>query len=489
MTKEKLFKHIRDVKKILIEERKNPKNMDYSVHKFEYIRGTLEREREALKEINSLNNYLQGIESPRERKVILIQIQALEYYIKNRNEDLLEVLKDMSFKSMKEKPRKSLRIEEMPSREAKPILKSVEEVKGHPKPAEKIQVPRLERSALEKRRIFRQVLEKEKLTELERKTLKRVRQRKKIPLKQREKKPNKYINLATTVFSNTSRSLVKKNFFMFLANDLIKTNMQITPVSYLSIMLLTTLISEGAALILFVISLFFSMENFPLISFATEGILLRAVKGLWMLFGIPMATFVFMYFYPAMERKSAETKINQELPFATIHMSTISGAMIEPSKIFTIIASTKEYPHLEKEFNKLINLVNVYGYDLVTALRNCANNSPSKKLSDLFNSLATTITSGGDLPDFFNKRASTLLYDYRLEREKFIKFAETFMDIYISIVIAAPMILMLLLLMMRLGGLGISLSPKMITIIMILGVAVINVVFLAFLRLKQPAEY
>ena len=192
-----------------------------------------------------------------------------------------------------------------------------------------------------------------------------------------------------------------------------------------------------------------------------------------------------MYLYPSLEKSSAELRINEELPFATIHMSAISGSMIDPSKIFNIIISTKEYPYLEKEFKKLINEINIYGYDFVSALRNSASNSPSKKLSELFNGLATTINSGGDLPEFFDKRSQTLLFEHGLEKEKKTKAAETFMDIYISVVIAAPMILMILLMMMKISGLGISLSTSMISLIMVLAVTTVNIVFLTFLHLKK----
>jgi flagellar protein FlaJ len=192
-----------------------------------------------------------------------------------------------------------------------------------------------------------------------------------------------------------------------------------------------------------------------------------------------------MYTYPGLEKSSTENRIEDELPFATIHMSAISGSMIDPSKIFDIIISTHEYPYIEKEFKKLINEINLYGYDLVSALRSAAYNNPSKKLSELFNGLATTINSGGDLPGFFDKRAQTLLFENRLEQEKKTKAAETFMDIYISLVIAAPMILMILLMMMKISGLGISMSTQMITIIMVIAVTMINIVFLTFLQLKK----
>ena len=90
-------------------------------------------------------------------------------------------------------------------------------------------------------------------------------------------------------------------------------------------------------------------------------------------------------------------------------MSAIAGSKIEPTNIFNIIVSTGEYPHFKKQFTKVMNEIEIYGHDLVTSLRNSADYCPSKKLSDLYNSLATNITSGGDLGEFFEKRSESLI--------------------------------------------------------------------------------
>jgi len=238
---------------------------------------------------------------------------------------------------------------------------------------------------------------------------------------------------------------------------------------------------------LFFFFMFFNIQPLlPIVVKSTETFLVRLPKVILIPLILPLVTFVLMYFYPSLERKSLGIKINQELPFATIHMASISGSLLEPSKIFKIIITTQDYPEIEKQFIKIMNELNLYGYNLVSALRNVAFNSPSERFSDLLNSLATTINSGGDLQDFFEERAESLLFDYRLEREKENKTAETFMDIYISVVIAAPMILMLLLMMIKVSGLGLDLSIPSITLIMILSVSIINIVFLVFLHLKKP---
>ena len=330
---------------------------------------------------------------------------------------------------------------------------------------------------------------KYKISGIERGTLKRLKkkeEKEKIE-KRKIKKPNFYVGYANKMFSDFSADLTKKYKFRELQADLMKANMNFLLRSYISVIILTSLISFFISIFLVIFFLFFNIQaTLPIVTLTKENIIIRFLETFWLIGVLPMSTLLFMYFYPSLERDSVERKIDIELPFATINMAAISGSLIDPTKMLNIIISTQEYPALEREFTKLLNSVNVLGQDFISALRNSGFNTASKKLSALFNGLATTINSGGDLPKFFQERAETMLFEYNLEREKSTKAAETFMDIYISVVIAAPMILMLLLMMMRISGLGIPLSTGAITLIMILGVVGINIVFLIFLQLKQP---
>jgi len=349
------------------------------------------------------------------------------------------------------------------------------------------QIPKIpEKAVLPKSKLKSGIIE---LPELDKETIKRLKKKEKKIVKEKSKKPRGYVKLSSKFCSKFANSLADKKMFKTLSRDLIKANLQFTPTSYVSTIIFTTILSAIAAIFLIAFFLFFSICAMPpFITFVTESLASRFFKVIWLLLIFPIATFFMMYVYPSLEKKAAEIKVNQELPFATIHMAAISGSMIDPTKIFTIIVSTKDYPAIEKEFIKVVNEINIYGYNLVDALRRVAFKNPSAKLAELFNGLATTITSGGDLQDYFEKRAQSLLFEHRLEKEKATKSAETFMDIYISVVIAAPMILMLLLMIMKISGLGIALSTSMITLVMVLGVSIVNIAFLTFLHLKQPAE-
>ncbi len=343
-------------------------------------------------------------------------------------------------------------------------------------------------SEKEKENFEKNVIEykKEQLSDLERNALERLKLKNDKVEKKVEKKPSKYYEFANKLFAEKVKIMLKEQKFRELTQNLVKSNLEYTSITYISLMFLNTILSFFIALIVFAFFLNFNLvPEFPIIAKVTEPIALRLVKLIWIPIGIPIFVYLFMYSLPSLEKKSLEKKIDAELPFVAIHMSAISGSMIGPVKIFSIIVSTKEYPNVGKEFNKLLNEINIYGYDLVTALKDIALNTPSQKLSELFNGLSTTITSGGNLYNFFDKRAQTLLLDYRLEKEKEAKSAETFMDMYISIVIATPMVLMLLLVMMKISGIGISLPTEMITFLVVGAVSLINIFFLLFLQVKQ----
>ncbi len=438
----------------------------------EKLKEDISKEKKTVQEINSLFDHLQRTENVGEKKLVSSQITSLKNSLKKTNQEVSDSLKKINIAiPLSSLPQQELIQQQPVINIEQPAITLGQNLPGKFSPKMKFS-------------------EKEKLlTELERLSLKRLKKKRKKVIEKKIKKPSKYAEMANKTFSNYSKSLIQKGKFKKVERSIIRAKLLIIPTGYISILLFTTLSSIIVSIFIFIFLLFFNISaTLPIITLVTENIGIRFLKVFWVLFAIPIGTFLLMYLYPAMEESAAELKINQELPFATINMAAISGSMIDPSNIFNIIVSTKEYPYIAKEFTRLINDINVYGYDLITALKRVAVNSPSKKLSNLLNGIATTISSGGNLPDFFNNRAETLLFDYKISREKDTKTSETFMDIYISVVIAAPMILMLLLIMMRISGLGIALSTSTITLMTLLGVFMINIVFLTFLHLKRPAE-
>ena len=297
-----------------------------------------------------------------------------------------------------------------------------------------------------------------------------------------------YLKISNKYFLDRALKLISDGWFKSLSLEVNKANIDVLFQTYVAMMFFTAFISMFVFFFVMIFFLFFNIGfAFPFVTIYNGSYLLRFLKVFWIPLVCPVLVFAALYYYPSTEKSTLGKKIDQELPFAVIHMSAISGSGIEPSEIFRIIILGREYPFLKREVRKVLNQINLYGYDLVTSITNVAKSTSSTKLSELFSGLATTINSGGNLKEFFEKRAETLLTNYRLEREKYTKVAETFMDIYISVVIAAPMILMLLLIMVGISGFEAGYSTTGMTLIIILIIALINILFIGFLNIKQPS--
>ena len=419
-------------------------------------------------EINS-----QVIINNREKKLLNDVINSLVIQLKILNKSIPELVENVAFY-------KKLNVaEEIPETSKIAVKKELVQIKYKPGiDKEKIEITISERD----RKEFLENLSKSNLTINQLKNKFSVER----PIATFGK-PNFYAKISNRLFRNTSSKLLLKGYLEPLNKDLRMMNSQFVVGTYASMILFTMVLAAIFSFFLLVLLLFYNISLSNGISYVEEPILLRFFKVFWVVLAIPIGTGMLMYFYPKTEGKNIGAKIDQELPFIAIHMSAIATSGIEPVRIFEIIIKGEEYQNTRLEFRKLLNLINFQGYDLITALKRVAASSPSIKLRELLDGLATTITSGGDMHDYLDKHADELLFDYKLEREKYTRTAETLMDIYISISIAAPMILLMLFIIMGSTGMYfLGLTTNIMSALIILCVVVLNLGFLMFLRMKQP---
>jgi pilus assembly protein TadC len=304
------------------------------------------------------------------------------------------------------------------------------------------------------------------------------------------KRSNNYAITSNKLFRKLSNELIAKGYFKKLNRSLRKINSKYVVSTYMSMAFFTGFLVMLGSIFLFVILLFLDISPlYPFISLIDEPLYLRMIRFFWIIPVLPSVCVILFYILPSSEAKNLGKRIDQELPFVTIHMSAIASSGVEPISIFKIILKGKDYKYTNIEFKKLMNLINFHGESTANALKKISNSTPSIKLKSLLNGLAVTITSGGELGEYLNQHAETMLFDYKLEREKNNKISETFMDIYISVAIAAPMILLMIFVIIGSTGLMgnlFNLSTDVLSILLILSIVVLNIFFLVFLRIKQP---
>ena len=185
---------------------------------------------------------------------------------------------------------------------------------------------------------------------------------------------------------------------------------------------------------------------------------------------------------------SRNRMIKNDLPFVIIHMAAVAGSGAKPLSMFKLIASSGEYRGLEAEIKKILNYVNLFGYNISTALKTVATTTPSPRFRDLLTGMVATIESGGSLKSYLNSMAQDAMHTYSLERKKYVEVLSTYSDIYTGILIAAPLLFIVTLAIINLlGGDIAGVSVKVIALLgTYLVIPLLNIFFLLFLNITQP---
>ena len=267
-------------------------------------------------------------------------------------------------------------------------------------------------------------------------------------------------------------------FFKDLYHALRLANIKVLSNTYVNMMVLGVSISALLGLIVF--GFFFVSTALPVLQIIFRTIMMSILMGL--------ATFAGFYAYPYSKMKQRRRSINTNLPFAINHMAAVSASGVAPVRMFKLISDSKEYGEVSVEVEKIVNYIEIFGYDVLTALKAVASTTPSYQFKDFFEGMISTTQTGGDLKQYFSQKAEEAMMNYKLERQKYTETISTYSDIYTGILIAAPLFFVAALSLVSLlggkvGGLNVSIIIVIGTYVVI---PLLNVSFLAFLEITQP---
>jgi len=321
-----------------------------------------------------------------------------------------------------------------------------------------------------------ELLEELRIREEDIKRIKKGIVKKEETREEKAEKVNFLVVVANLIFKNISLKLINKKFFQDYKYKLRRADIPLIFSSYLSLIFFITLIT-------FVFSLTFSI----FISLESENLILVLLRNISLALLFTALVFSILFFYPSIQIKNEERRIEAELPFAALYMASIASAGVQPIKVLNLLANSKEYKAIAKQMRKVTNQINFFGMDLVSAIRATNKMIANKKLVEMLNGLATNIVTGGDLKSYFEEQARKSLTDYKVSREKFTESASIYSDIYTGLLIAAPLIFMLVLVLINaFGGTIAGLTAANISILGILILILMNILFLIYLQIVTP---
>ncbi|MFX0015632.1 MAG: type II secretion system F family protein [Promethearchaeota archaeon] len=171
-------------------------------------------------------------------------------------------------------------------------------------------------------------------------------------------------------------------------------------------------------------------------SFFMQLILIGLIVGV--LFFI--ITYVPFLYWPQM--KAADRKILMEsgLPSTASYLSAMSSSGVPPNRLFFSLAGEASVaPEISKESKRITRDIQIFGYDILKALRTASERSPSERFSKFLDGMSATITSGGDLTFYLSAEAKALMKLKEEETKEFIDQLGVLAEIFMIIGVVAPL--------------------------------------------------
>lgn len=290
---------------------------------------------------------------------------------------------------------------------------------------------------------------------------------------------NKFGEISNFFAEELSTSLTRKysHFFKTLFLNIRKSGINILSRTYVSILLFCSFLGFLTA----------ALASFFI--FMDDNIILSLAKAFFVGIMAGMLVFGAVYMYPSIVVGTKQRRIKNELPFVILHMTSVAGSGAHPLSMFKLIIDAEEYPELEGEVRKIVNYVNLFGYDLTSALRTVAVTTPSDDFRELLNGMIATIETGGDLKSYLTEKARDSMNKYKLERKKYVQKLATYSDVYTALLIAAPLLFVVTLAVMNAIGGG-DIGGFTIGQIATFGtygiIPLLNVLFIVFITIMQP---
>ena len=209
------------------------------------------------------------------------------------------------------------------------------------------------------------------------------------------------------------------------------------------------------------------------------------VQGLLILIIPPLLVFSVLYLQPMLTAKGRKARIDIDLPYAITYMQALSTTLTLYNVIRSVYEQGDLYGEVSKEFGMIVRDVELFGDDLISAIRDLSRTTPSENLAKLLDDLVLMFESGGDLPAFLSARAAHYREVAEKQMEMSLKTMEIMAEVYVTAFVAGPIAVMIMIVAENMSGQS-SLSALMPYFFIFLPLGAIGMIWI--LSLVVPGE-
>lgn len=251
------------------------------------------------------------------------------------------------------------------------------------------------------------------------------------------------------------RMKAQREEYAQLRNDLISARLKTPFEVYLSTALVSSaLVGFGAALFIGLMSWLLKLPSLikykgavPSFLVALNpyslvlGTIFLTIFSLIVFGGITYAIFLF---YPSVEAGNRRRNIDASLPYAINYITSMSTAGITPAEVFRLLGDSPIYGESSVEARYIAREIDIFGRDLIDALRLVSSSTPSKRMKEFLQGAMASIASGGNLTEYFRTKADQYALENRMVQKQFLDLLALISESYVTAMVAGTLFLIIL---------------------------------------------
>jgi archaeal flagellar protein FlaJ len=251
------------------------------------------------------------------------------------------------------------------------------------------------------------------------------------------------------------RMKAKREQYSQLRNDLISARLKTPFEVYISTAVVSSIIvGLVSAVGLGLVTWFLKLPN--LIKYKGEvpatmlflnqyGLLLGTIFAvLFSLLVFGGVTYAIFIVYPSVEAGNRRRNIDATLPYAINYITSMSTAGITPAEIFRLLGDSPIYGESSVEARYIAREIDIFGRDLIDALRIVSSSTPSHRMKEFLQGAMASISSGGNLTDYFRTKANQYALENRQTQKLFLDTLALISESYVTAMVAGTLFLIIL---------------------------------------------
>jgi archaeal flagellar protein FlaJ len=196
-------------------------------------------------------------------------------------------------------------------------------------------------------------------------------------------------------------------------------------------------------------------------------------------------TYAVFIMYPSVIAGNRRRNIDATLPYAINYITSMSTAGITPAEIFRLLGDSPIYGESSVEARYIAREIDIFGRDLIDALRVVSASTPSRRMKEFLQGSMASISSGGNLTDYFRTKANQYALENRQTQKMFLDTLALISESYVTAMVAGTLFLIIIQSIMSVLGGGSS-TPMFLYIIIYMMIPFGTMMFIIMISSMTP---